>query len=378
MTTDRHSGSRSLRAGAGLRWLLAAACLAALTGKASAADPAPAAKTAAPGAQAAAKPLAAPADAASAKTAAAAPFAKVGDAVITHQEFDVAFAQAARGKFYHGKPPENAVAMLQREVAQSLVDEILLAKEANRRNVQPDHAAIKQTLDGYEERYRNSEQWKNNRERLLPGLKAKLERDSTLDQLGKQVKNVGNPTEHQLEQYWEAHKDKFTAPEQVHLNMILLKVDPSSPQAQWDGARDEGAAIVKRLRSGADFKQLAHLHSGDASAQKGGDMGYVHSGMLPEPAQKAVDKLKPGEISDAVVLLEGVAVFRLEERRVSKLNPLEAVRDRARDLWVRDTGEETWAALLAKLRLETPAKLDESRFLPLAAAAQSSENVAPR
>ena len=366
MTTDRHSCSRPRHAG--LRWLLAAACLTVLAGEVAAADPAPA-KAAAPAAKAQA-PAAAPATAAA--------FAKVGDTVITHQDFDTAFAQAARGKFYHGKPPENAVAMLQREVAQAMVDEILLAKEAQRRNVQPDHAAIKRTLDGYEERYRNSEQWKNNRERLLPGLKAKLERDSMLEQLGKQVKSVGAPTESQLEQYWEAHKDKFTAPEQVHLSMILLKVDPSSPQAKWDGARDEGAAIVKRLRAGADFKQLAQLHSGDASAEKGGDMGYVHSGMLPEPAQKAVDKLKPGEISEAVVLLEGVGVFRLEERRASRLNPLAAVRDRARDLWMRDTGEENWAALLAKLRRETPATLDESRFLPLATAAQSSENTAPR
>jgi parvulin-like peptidyl-prolyl isomerase len=389
MTTDRHSGRRLLRAGAGLHWLLAAACLTVLGGEVSAADPASAAKTAAPGTKPAAKPTTATAAAPAAQPAAApvappvapaavAAFAKVGESIITHQEFDIAFAQAARGKFYHGKPPENAVALLQREVAQSLVDEVLLAKEAARRNLQPDHAAIKKTLDGYEERYRTSAQWKANRERLLPGLTAKLERDSVLEQLGKQVKNVGAPTERQLEQYWEKHKDKFTPPEQVHLGMILLKVDPSSPQAQWDGARNEGAAIVTRLRAGADFKQLAQLHSGDASAEKGGDMGYVHSGMLPEPAQQAVDKLKPGEISDAVVLLEGVAVFRLEERKLGKLNPLEAVRDRASDLWIRDTGEETWAALLAQLRRETPATVDESRFLPLATAAQSSENAAPR
>jgi parvulin-like peptidyl-prolyl isomerase len=310
--------------------------------------------------------------------AASAPFAKVGDVVITHQEFDAAFGQAARGKFYHGKPPEDAVAALQREVGQSMVDEILLVKEARRRKLQPDQGAIQQALDGYEERYRSSEQWKTNRARLLPGLKAKLERDSLLGQLAKQVKSVGGPTPSQLEQYWETHKDKFTAPEQVHLGMILLKVDPSSPQAKWDGAKDEGAAIVKRLKSGADFRQLAQLHSGDASAERGGDMGYVHQGMLPEPAQKAVDKLKPGEISEAVVLLEGVAVFRLEERRVPKLNPLDAVRERARDLWLRDTGEEAWTALLAKLRRETPVKLDESRFLPLAAAAKPGENAAPR
>ena len=310
--------------------------------------------------------------------ASAAPFATVGDAVITRQEFDNAFAQATRSKFYHGKPPEGAVAQLQREVAQSLVDELLLAKEAQRRKLQPDHAAIAQTIQGYEERYRTSAQWQANRARLLPGLQAKLERDSLLEQLTRQVKQAGEPTPSQLEQYWQSHQDKFTEPEQVHLAMILLKVDPASPQTQWDGAREEGAAVVKRLRAGADFGQLAQLHSTDASAQRGGDLGYVHRGMLPEPAQVAVDKLKPGEISDAVPMLEGIAVFRLDERKPARLNALQAVRTRARELWSRDQGEQAWTALVARLRRDTPVKVDDSRLLPLASAARHGEKGASR
>ena len=304
-----------------------------------------------------------------------APFAKVGETVITHQDFDTSFAQAARGKFYHGKPPEGAVAALQREVGNALVDEVLLLKDAKRRKLMPDHVAIKQTLAGYDERYRSSEQWQKNRARLLPGLKAKLERDSQLEQLRKLVKTVPQPQPQQLEQYYEANKDKFTEPQQVHLAMILLKVDPSSPQAKWDGARDEGTAIVKRLRGGADFAELARLHSGDGSAGRGGDMGYLHQGMLPEPAQKAVDKLQPGELSEPVVLLEGVAVFRMEERKAPKLNPLDRVRDRARELWLRDQGEEAWTALVGKLRRATPVKVDDSHFLPLVAVKQSSSTV---
>src|SRR5512133_3931907 len=141
--------------------------------------------------------------------ASAAPFATVGDAVITRQEFDNALAQATRGKFYHGKPPEGAVAQLQRDVAQSLVDELLLAKEAKRRKLQPDHVAISQTIQGYEERYRTSAQWQANRARLLPGLQARLERDSLLEQLTRQVKQAGEPTPAQREQYWQSHEDKL-------------------------------------------------------------------------------------------------------------------------------------------------------------------------
>ena len=320
-------------------------------------------------APAAANAQAAPAPA-HAAAAPAAPFAKVGDTVISHQEYDAAFAQAARGKFYHGKPPEAEVAKLQREVGQQLVDEILLTREARRRKIQPDAAAVQKTIASYDERYKDSAQWKTTRAQTLPALKAKLERDSVQEQLVKQVKTVADATPAQLEQYYQSHKDKFTSPEQVHLQMILLKVDPSSPQPKWDGAMEEGKAIAARLKKGAEFADLAKLHSGDPSADKGGDMGYVHAGMLPEPAQKAVDKLKPGESSDPIALLEGVGIFKLQARKPPVLNSLDSVRDRCKDLYLRDKGEEQWTALLAKLRKDTPVKFDESRFLPLAKAGE--------
>src|SRR5690242_1795588 len=79
--------------------------------------------------------------------AADAPFARVGDAVITQQEFDAAFAQASRSKFYHGKPPEAEVAALQREVGRNLADQVLLVKEAKRRNLKADDAAVRRVID---------------------------------------------------------------------------------------------------------------------------------------------------------------------------------------------------------------------------------------
>ena len=302
---------------------------------------------------------------AAAAAPASAPFAKVGDAVITQQAFDEAFAQASRAKFYHGKTPEAEVAKLQREVGQGLVDDVLLAREAKRRKIKPDAAEVQKTIASYEERYRDSAQWKATRADLLPKLRGKLEQDSVLAQLATQVKQAADPTPAQLQQYYTEHQDKFTSPEQVHLAMILLKVDPSSPQAQWDGAKQEGASIVRRLKTGASFAELAKLHSADPSAEKGGDMGYVHAGMLPEAAQKAIDALKPGQFTEPVALLEGIAVFRLEQRKPPVLNPLDAVRQRARDLYLRDRADEAWTSLLAKLRRETPAQMDETRFLPL-------------
>lgn len=295
-------------------------------------------------------------------------FAQVGGVSISQREYDNAFAAAKRQKFYHGQPPESELAALQREVGNNLVNSLLLVAEARKRGIRPDSEAVRRMIEGYEARYANSEQWRRERARLVPELTRKLEDDSLIRQLEGAVRHVAAPGEEQTRAYFERHADKFTEPEQVHVGVILLKVDPSSAPAVWQKAEEEGKAILKQLRAGAAFADVAKLRSGDESAAKGGDMGYLHRGMLPEVAQQAVDTLKPGELSETVRLLEGIAVFRLEGRKASRRVAFQEARERAAGLLQRELSEKAWSDLIARLRQETPVRMDESRFLPLAVA----------
>jgi parvulin-like peptidyl-prolyl isomerase len=165
--------------------------------------------------------------------------------------------------------------------------------------------------------------------------------------------------------FYEKNKSLFVEPEQVKLSLILLKVDPSSPQAVWNSAKEEGQRIHKRLKSGADFAELARLHSGDASAAKGGQMDYTHRGMLPETLAGTVDKLKPRDVSEPVQILQGVAILRLDDRKSAQQRPFDAVRDRAGELWQREEGENRWKKLISDLRRATPFRVDESQYVPL-------------
>jgi len=298
----------------------------------------------------------------------AAAFARVGDLTITRQQFEAAVVSAARNKFYHGAIPESEIAKLRRDVGERIVNDALLLREAKRRQIVADAAAIQKTLDGYDARYKGNPDWQKQRGEMLAGLRQKLEEASILEQLEAAVRKVPEPKVADVEAYYAAHPDKFTSPEQVRVSLILLSVDPSSPKPKWDAARDEAAAIIKRLQAGADFGQLANLHSGDPSAAKGGDLGYVHRGVLPEPAQEALDRLKTGQVSAPVVLLEGVAILRLDDRKPAHLNALAAVADRARDLLRREQSEAAWSALIARLRKETPPTINESLYVPVLAA----------
>lgn len=294
-------------------------------------------------------------------------FATVNDMVITAQEYDAALAQAVRQKFYHRTPSSDKHAELQREVADNLINRRLLMTEIKRRGVSADQPSVQRQIAAYEARYKDSAQWKSNRAQVLPTLKAELEQRSALEQLEKQLRAAPDPSERQVRAYYDSHPELFTEPEQVHLSLILLKVDPSAPKVTWDKAREEAQTIVKRLKGGMAFAPLAQLHSADASAQKGGDMGYVHRGMLPVAAQEPVDGLQPGMVTDAVTLLEGVAVFRLEDRKSAQLRRFEDVKQRAGDLWRRDHGEKNWKDYIAGLRKAANIKIDLVRYPALGA-----------
>lgn len=318
-------------------------------------------------ADAAAKPAA---DAAQTHPAhgASAPFlARVGDKVISSAEYEAAANNAARQKFYHGKPPEAEINALMREVAERMINRIVLAAEAVRLGIEPDAAAIEATLAGYEKRYGDSPMWKEGRERLLPELRTRLEEDSRLARLESRVRELEPPAEDEVRAYYDTHPDKFTEPEKTRLSMILLQVAPSAPTASWQAAEEEGARLVDRIARGADFAELARVHSADESAAKGGDLGYLHRGMVPEGLQGAIDRLKPGEVSPPTRVLQGYAVIRLDDRKAPTHHAFKDVRERAAELLVRARSDAAWTEFIARLRNKADIELNTARYPALAA-----------
>ena len=366
--------------------LAVALCVASLSAPVGAADPikaAPAspakAATAAPNKAApvapAPKKAVAATPAASAASAAAAPlppsaravlpFAHVGDTVISGADYQRALAVAMRKKYYHAKPPEAEYAQFQREVGEQVVDRVLLLAEARRRGLQPDREKIDATVAGYEEQYKASPNWATNRANMLAAVVPQLESESLLDRLESGVRQVPAPAEDVARAYYERQKELFVEPEQLKVSVIMLRVDPSSPKAAWTSAKDEADVIYRKLQAGANFGDLARLHSSDRSASRGGEMDYAHRGMLPEGVHSVVDTLAVGVVAEPVRLLEGYVLLRLDGRRNAEQRTFEQVRVRAGELWQRDEAQARWKSLLAELRKGTPVRVDESHYAPL-------------
>lgn len=277
-------------------------------------------------------------------------FARVNGKPISKREFHSAYSNHLRQQFYHKEVAEERLLAARQEVADRLIERILLVEEAERRGLAADQAKLDEIVAGYERRYAGSPMWQQNRETMLPGLRSHLAEQNRLEQLERSVRNVAEPTDQEAMAFYAGKPDLFTEPAKLRLHTILLKVDPSSPKAVWDAAREEAARIVARLQGGADFGETARMHSNDRSAGDGGDMGYLHLGMLPEPLQARIDQLQPGVVGDPIDVLEGVGIFRLDERVPARKREFADVAGRARELLKREKAEQAWKDFLAGLR----------------------------
>jgi len=289
-------------------------------------------------------------------------FAIVNGETITLNEFQSAVRAGIRKRFYHGKVPPEELVAFKKEVSQTLIDRVLLVKEATRQKIVPDEKFVNEQLGLYEKRYENQAFWKNHKDQMLAGLKVSLEEESLLSELEKKTKSIELPSQDAAQQYYLNNQSLFTTPKKMRVSLILLKVAPSSPADVWEAATKEAEQVIERLKKGADFSQLARIHSGDDSASKGGDMGFMHEGMLAPPAQKALNEMNEGEVSDAIMLLQGIAILRLEERQESTLNPFDKVAERAAKLLQRQTAENSWSGLIEKLRQNATVEVNTAAF----------------
>lgn len=288
-------------------------------------------------------------------------FARVNSRRVTQGEFHAAFGAYLRQKYYHGRVPDEDLVKARDVVTDQIINSILLSEEAVRRGIEPKADEVEKRVKGFDQQNALSPEWQRDRERLMPRLRGEFEELVRVAQLESQMRDAVTVSAEEVRAYHQAKPELFTEPERLHVHAILLGVDPSSPVSVWDAAMAEAQAIVRRVRAGANFADIARMVSSDPSSAQGGDMGYVHLGMLPEVVQTALATFKLGEVGEPVRILEGVGVFRVDERMPAKLRAFDDVKERAQQLALRDKKDQMWKEFLASLRSKADIFISEGR-----------------
>jgi hypothetical protein len=111
------------------------------------------------------------------------------------------------------------------------------------------------------------------------------------------------PSDSELRSYYQQHQPEFRSGEEVRVRQILVS--------------DETVAndIRKKLQSGVPFEDLSAEFSRAPNAKRGGEIGFVSRGELPNLFEDVIFNLKPGEISEVIRTDSSFHLFRVDERR---------------------------------------------------------------
>ena len=105
--------------------------------------------------------------------------------------------------------------------------------------------------------------------------------------------------------------------QQTHVRHILLRAREGLTEAQ---AKDRLATLRERVVGGVDFGELARTNSEDASASKGGDLGWIAPGDTVPEFERVMNALKDGEVSPPIQTPFGWHLVQVLERRSEELS----------------------------------------------------------
>lgn len=108
-----------------------------------------------------------------------------------------------------------------------------------------------------------------------------------------------------------------SAVEQTHARHILIKVNELVSEAD---AKHKLEGLYERIKNGGNFAELARLFSQDGSASKGGDLGWIYPGDTVPEFERAMNELKPGEVSKPIQSPFGFHLIEVLERRVQDVS----------------------------------------------------------
>jgi peptidyl-prolyl cis-trans isomerase SurA len=106
--------------------------------------------------------------------------------------------------------------------------------------------------------------------------------------------------------------------QQTHARHILIRLNEIVSESD---ALQRLVELKQRMElGGEDFSDLARQHSDDASAAKGGDLGWLSPGDTVPDFERAMNALQPGEVSDPVRSPFGLHLIKVVERRDEDLS----------------------------------------------------------
>ncbi len=155
---------------------------------------------------------------------------------------------------------------------------------------------------------------------------------------------------------------QYEVPNRVHVEHILF-MTVGKPDAEVDEIKKKAEDVLKQVKKGAKFEDLAKKYSEDPGTKdKGGDLGFIVQGQTVPEFEKVAFSLQPGNVSDLVKTQYGFHIIKVLAKETAHTKPFDDVKDSIRaPMMLTKTDEDA-----SKIADQLAAAIRKSNRTPLA------------
>jgi len=183
------------------------------------------------------------------------------------------------------------------------------------------------------------------------------------------------------QKFYDEHKNEMEQPEAIRLSEILIAPKPVAPlptpttsdanppasgtpaQPPVDEAARQAAEaaalaaaeakandLLKQIRDGASFEDIAKKYSDGPSAAEGGTLGSFKRGQLAKELEDKTFAMKTGEITDVIRTRQGYVILKVDDHQMAGIPPMKDALPRIQDALYYQKLQPALRSYLTKLR----------------------------
>ena len=160
--------------------------------------------------------------------------------------------------------------------------------------------------------------------------------------------------------FYEKHKADLERPEAIKLSEILVSTDAAGDDPQKLAAAEAKANdLLKQIRAGTSFEEIAKKNSQGLSAAQGGELGYFERGKLAKQLEDLTFGMKKDQVSDVVRTKQGFVILKVTDHVAAGIPAKSEIESRLQ--------EAVYMQKLQPALREYLTKLREQAFIKIAA-----------
>jgi peptidyl-prolyl cis-trans isomerase D len=166
------------------------------------------------------------------------------------------------------------------------------------------------------------------------------------------VASLLQPTESELRASYNNQRDRFRNEERVHVRHILV-MTKDKPEAEKTKLKAKAEDLLKQLKSGANFAELAKKNSDDpSSAAKGGDLEWIQRGQTEPSFEKAAFSMKPNDPPAIAESPFGFHIMQVLAKEAPRTKSFEEVKAQLAEEFKKQGALDKMQALAEEVRAE--------------------------